>query len=347
DEGTPMRNIITQLVGLLRDLADLWPLWLPLLAGAAAIFILLPRPKAPPMLWGILAGVAALVLGGGLLVQAGGVDAETVLFYAFSGLAIVSGAMLVTQSHPARAALSFALVILSTCGLFLLLAAPFLMAATTIVYAGAIVVTFLFVIMLAQQSGLAKADQHAQEPFLSTLAATILLGAIVIVINMTLDLRDLGTLGDRAKRAAAADTEAELDMVLGEPDAFFGRLQEELKRVRGTGAHNQLESEVIEARGNWEQWRKDHRVDAMRAALVRVGSTATYLAAQAGWLQAGAGDDGNGETAGASQAGLFTVASLGALLFSDYLIPVELAGMALLVATIGTIAISARREGRR
>ena len=41
----------------------------------------------------------------------------------------------------------------STCGLFLLQAAPFLMAATIIIYAGAIVVTFLFVIMLAQQEG--------------------------------------------------------------------------------------------------------------------------------------------------------------------------------------------------
>ena len=59
--------------------------------------------------------------------------------------------MLVTQQNPARAALSFALVVLSTCGLFLLLAAPFLMAATIVIYAGAIVVTFLFVIMLAQQ----------------------------------------------------------------------------------------------------------------------------------------------------------------------------------------------------
>jgi len=224
-------------------------------------------------------------------------------------------------------------------------AAPFLMAATTIVYAGAIVVTFLFVIMLAQQSGLSKADQHAQEPFLATLAATILLGAILVVINMTLDLRELGALGEQAKRAAAAGSEAELDKILGEPDAFLGRLQDESKRVRGTGAHNQLESEAIEARGSWEQWRRDHRIEAMRAALERVGSTATYLSAHAGLLQAG--DDPGRELGGGERPGRDTVASLGGLLFSDYLIPVEVAGMALLVATIGTIAITARREARR
>jgi NADH:ubiquinone oxidoreductase subunit 6 (subunit J) len=200
--------------------------------------------------------------------------------------------------------------------------------------------------MLAQQSGLSKADQHAQEPFLATLAATILLGAVLVVINMTLDLRELGALGKEAKGAAAAGTEAELEKILGEPDAFLGRLQDESKRVRGTGAHNQLESEVIEARGSWGEWRRDHRIDAMRAALARVGSTATYLSAHAGLLQAGSADD-PAQVANYERSGRDTVASLGGLLFSDYLIPVEVAGMALLVATIGTIAITARREGRR
>ena len=72
-----MRILIARLVGLLGDLIELWPLWLPLLVGAVAIFLLLPRPKAPPQLWGALAGVAALLLGGGLLVRAGEFSPET------------------------------------------------------------------------------------------------------------------------------------------------------------------------------------------------------------------------------------------------------------------------------
>ena len=44
------------------------------------------------------------------------------------------------------------MVVLSTCGLFLLNAAPFLMAGTVIIYAGAIIVTFLFVLMLAHSA---------------------------------------------------------------------------------------------------------------------------------------------------------------------------------------------------
>ena len=42
--------------------------------------------------------------------------------------------------------------------------APFLAAATVIVYAGAIVVTFVFVIMLAQQSGATVYDQRSRQP---------------------------------------------------------------------------------------------------------------------------------------------------------------------------------------
>ena len=84
---------------------------------------------------------------------------------------------MITQRNPVHAALCFALVVLSTCGLFLLQAAPFLMAATIIIYAGAIVVTFLFVIMLAQQAGLSNADQRSREPLLATLAGFVLLGS--------------------------------------------------------------------------------------------------------------------------------------------------------------------------
>ena len=83
---------------------------------------------------------------------------------------------MITNRNPVYAALWFALVTLSTCGLFLLQSAPFLAAATIIVYAGAIVVTFLFVIMLAQQSGATVYDQRSRQPLLATVAAFVLLG---------------------------------------------------------------------------------------------------------------------------------------------------------------------------
>src|SRR5207253_4405912 len=126
-----------------------------------------------------------LVLAGWMLINNEAALPETILFYAFSGLAILGGGLMLSQKNPVHAALAFALVVLSTCGLFLLLAAPFLMAATIIVYAGAIVVTFLFVIMLAQQAGLASADARSREPFLASVAGFVLLGSLWCVLDKT------------------------------------------------------------------------------------------------------------------------------------------------------------------
>src|SRR5262249_28427932 len=105
--------------------------------------------------------------------------------YLFSALAILAGGLLVTQENPARAALSFALVIIATCGLFLIQAAPFLMAATITVYAGAIIVTFLFVIMLAQQQGRSDADARSREPYLSAITGFLLLGALLYLLKIS------------------------------------------------------------------------------------------------------------------------------------------------------------------
>jgi NADH:ubiquinone oxidoreductase subunit 6 (subunit J) len=151
----------------------------------AAVYLLLPRAQRFPPGWGVLLGGVTLVLAGAVLLNRTGLSVETVLFYAFSGLAVVGGAMMLAHSNPVYAALSFALVVLSTCGLFLLLAAPFLMAATLIIYAGAIIVTFLFVIMLAQQWGFSDADLRSREPFFAALTGFLLLGALLFVLQKT------------------------------------------------------------------------------------------------------------------------------------------------------------------
>ncbi len=90
---------------------------------------------------------------------------------------------MVTNRNPVYSALWFALATLSVCGLFWLQFAPFLAAATVIVYAGAIVVTFVFVIMLAQQSGETIYDQRSRQPFLATIAAFLLLGALLGILR--------------------------------------------------------------------------------------------------------------------------------------------------------------------
>lgn len=109
--------------------------------------------------------------------------ADEVLFWLFGIGALVSGTLMITSRSPVYAALWFALVTLCTCGLFAIRSAPFLAAATLIVYAGAVIVTFLFVIMLAQQGGAARYDQQSRQSVVATLSAFVLLGAIVFTLQ--------------------------------------------------------------------------------------------------------------------------------------------------------------------
>ena len=109
--------------------------------------------------------------------------AEEVMFWLFGVGALLCGVLMITARNPVYGALWFALTTLSTCGLFLLQQAPFLAAATVIVYAGAVIVTFLFVIMLAQQSGAAGYDQRSRQSLPATVSAFVLLGAICFVLQ--------------------------------------------------------------------------------------------------------------------------------------------------------------------
>src|SRR5207253_6655569 len=186
---------------------DSWAIGLTLALAFVAVYALLPRPRRPLSPWlGGLAGAGALVLGAWLLLRPQTATVELVLFYVFSLIAVVSGGMLISLRNPLHAALSFALVVLSTCGLFLLQAAPFLMAATIIVYAGATVVTFLFFIMLAQQEGPSDADHRSREPFIATVPSLVPMGALLYLLQKTYDAPVLDKLLQQAEAASQSDS---------------------------------------------------------------------------------------------------------------------------------------------
>jgi len=108
---------------------------------------------------------------------------DEILFGLFAGSTLFFSALVVTHHKPVYAALWFAMATLSSCGMLLLQSAPFLAAATVIVYAGAIVVTFVFVIMLAQQAGVTPYDQRSRRPALAVIAAFVLLAAILTALH--------------------------------------------------------------------------------------------------------------------------------------------------------------------
>jgi len=73
---------------------------------------------------------------------------EHLLFFLFAGVAVLGAVSLILQRHPIHSALSLIVVMVSLAGLYLLLGAEFIAAVQVIVYGGAIMVLFVFVIML-------------------------------------------------------------------------------------------------------------------------------------------------------------------------------------------------------
>jgi NADH-quinone oxidoreductase subunit J len=73
---------------------------------------------------------------------------ETILFFIFAGVAVAAAINLLVQKHPIHSALSLIVVMAMLSILYVLLYAEFLAITQIIVYAGAIMVLFVFVIML-------------------------------------------------------------------------------------------------------------------------------------------------------------------------------------------------------
>lgn len=334
----------------------LWPIALCVGLGLLAVYLLLPRPRSYPPWWRAVVAALALVTAGFLVIKATGAVVENILFYLFSAVAVVAGGLLVTQRNPVKAALSFALVVLSTCGLFLLQAAPFLMAATIIIYAGAIIVTFLFVIMLAQQAGLSDADARSREPLLSCVAGFLLLGAILYVLHTSYATQELDDLLQRTGQAMQQSSAEQIQNALGDKADFFERFFRETETEAAPSkttrqihaALNDLEAEWKDRGGDPEKIKRD---------LAKLYEAAVQVRNHRGALQPPAvvalspysRPVSLGPNPGANASlPRENVAYLGLSLFTDYLVAVELGGTLLLVAVIGAIAISARRaEGLR
>ena len=76
------------------------------------------------------------------------VSAALIIFFVLAALAVLGALSLVLQKHPIHSALSLIVVMVSLAGLYLLMGAEFVAAVQIIVYGGAIMVLFVFVIML-------------------------------------------------------------------------------------------------------------------------------------------------------------------------------------------------------
>lgn len=174
---------------------------------AVGLWLLLPKAGRDgrwPRRAGTVLGVVAL----GLFIVTGqrlGSLGEEAVFLIVSLVAVVSAAATITCRSPVYAAIWFALCLAGVSGVLLVLGAQFLGVATIVVYAGAILVMFLFVLMLAQPAGLAASDRVTNEPLLSAVAGAVLLGLLSLSIGR-LSAEDPACCRPPSKAAALAGT---------------------------------------------------------------------------------------------------------------------------------------------
>ncbi|MGL6073759.1 MAG: NADH-quinone oxidoreductase subunit J [Fimbriiglobus sp.] len=348
--------------------------------GAIGVSLLLPRPRGRQVALGTFLTIASAVVAFGFLVTTfgGSLSTESIpalveqgLFWFFTAGAVGFGAILVTQANPARGAMAFAFVILSTCGLFLLLAAPFLMAATIIIYAGAIIVTFLFVLMLSNAKGPSDENDRSREPFLGSLAGFAFAGLVFLTLSLGIkakapddtenlqpafairseDKTNLLTAAQELLEASQANTADDkmlaltrsarnrIIAVVGPAPGEFGEVavtRAVQDRVRFSETDFRTRQIILQA-DDLRMLKKTTTI-MVEDALLKPQSDRKPVKEQILKLR--------GETlklAGRGELSAKNVTAIGYSLYSEYLIAVEMAGTLLLVATIGAVAIANRK----
>ena len=103
---------------------------------------------------------------------------DVILFLIFATIAVVCAINVVVQTHPISSALSLVGVMGSLAVLYLLLGAEFIAAAQVIVYAGAIMVLFVFVIMLLNAGAETRKGQSNMALFLG---GPLLVGLLIVL----------------------------------------------------------------------------------------------------------------------------------------------------------------------
>lgn len=172
--------LLAQAEALLRS-----PLCWSIMLGAIGLWLLLAGRTSTLRGMGKLLGGISLLMLATTLRMAGDWPMQ-IVFWFLAGVTLVGAAAAITAQNPVYTAIWFAVSLLGTAGLFLFQGAQFLGVATVVVYAGAIVVTFLFVLMLAQPEGRAPYDRISWASF-AVPAALVGAAAVIAMVLTSLD----------------------------------------------------------------------------------------------------------------------------------------------------------------
>lgn len=102
-------------------------------------------------------------------------------FYLFAAIMLIGGIAVITQKNPVHSALALIVTLLAQASVYLMLYAPFVAGVQIILYAGGIMVLFLFVIMLVSIERSIKERQFNSQWVVGIVAATALGGLFIAV----------------------------------------------------------------------------------------------------------------------------------------------------------------------
>jgi NADH-quinone oxidoreductase subunit J len=130
-----------------------------------------------------------------------------ILFIVFAALCLTGAVNLLLQKHPINSALSLIVVMTSLAVLYLTLGAEFLAAAQVIVYAGAIMVLFTFVVMLLNAG---REERTLGSRAARTVGFPAVVAVLAIIATMILHIQGLGNAAIEDQITSTADLSAVL-----------------------------------------------------------------------------------------------------------------------------------------
>jgi NADH-quinone oxidoreductase subunit J len=310
-------------------------LYVASLVGAVAVYMLLPgdsRTKQARRAGGLLGagavGLLFLTLGSLLNEE----QLPNLFFYAFAIISIFSAVVVITHPRPVYSALYFVMIVLSSSGMLVLLEAEFMAFAMVIIYGGAILVTYMFVIMLAtlpQTAGepetAAAYDCEARQPLMSTLAGFMLIASLCGVMfepPREAPIGDSKSIVSMPAPRAAGGGRAQLMADAADLPGKFkpAHVEAQMRRLRLIGAEDHVfEANDVDLKAN---------VVFVRAS---IGAARRPIA-----LNEQAKDQ-------LVQGLVLNTDRVGLNLFKGHTLGLELAAVILLLAMVGAIVVSRRQ----
>jgi NADH-quinone oxidoreductase subunit J len=331
--------------------AILNPVVLYVLLGVGALGVLLALPRkgvSPQLLGGLLAaagigGIIAMLSSRANAAAAAvgdGNQLPNLYFYIFSAIAFLAGLRVINHRRPVYAALYFILVILSSSVLYLLMGAEFMAFALIIIYAGAILITYLFVIMLATQApteeqteALSPYDATARDPMISTVLGFVLIAALSGVFAKGVsELRPLTTDGRNA--VYLAELPKKVVRALEYRGAFEGLTRPTLEEVQN--------QEPLIVQRKLSLTIADE--GALRRSLQEPRVAELFSAEELARISGTAGTAGSAVTIDLPEELRFeNIDGVGYTLIAGHPMALELAGVILLMAMLGAVVLARKQ----